>query len=113
LKLGEKAVIALRDAMRDRLDGSQVQLWDELTLLVTLRVGEGSAEADVVTFGPMAPATAVASGTPSLFRIIDAAGDLVIEGNADGLTLEPSSSIEQGASVTIAGMTYRQPSGSL
>lgn len=112
MKLAESAVTAKVSAMRDLLNGGSLELFVDRTLIATLPIGQGTVSGDALRFGPMGPATARATGSPTAYRVLAAGGELVFEGDAPfELTVEPSYLIEKGAAVTIAEIVYREPIG--
>jgi hypothetical protein len=109
VKLAERTLSAQAEVVRTRMQGGSLQLWDGLTLLASFTVGDGQASGPEISFGRMGPETALANGVPSMFRVVDAGGGLILEGDANSeLILEPTSQIEKGAAVTLSSMTYRQ-----
>lgn len=84
------------------------------TLLVTLTLndpsfaaaGTGAASADVT---PAVTGTAVASGTPSWYRVLDSNGAAVWDGTTSAdMSINPST-ITNGATVSLISWTINQP----
>jgi hypothetical protein len=114
LRLADVAVSAQTAAIGKLLVGSMLELWADDVLIVALPVSAGTQEGGELTFGPMGPVSARAAGEPTVFRMVRSGGSLILEGNAKTeMQVEPTSSIEKGAAVTIAGIIYRQPAGGL
>jgi hypothetical protein len=113
VKLADAALNAQAFAMSELMDGAELQLWDDLTLLASVKLRGAKAGVGQVSFGPLAPATAVNDGAPSLFRIVSSGGSLILEGSSSELNMEPTSTIEKGGLVRVTGITYRHPAGNL
>jgi hypothetical protein len=109
MKLADQTVTSLVRSMSRLLSGSTLELWDGLTLLASLPVGDGQVVDGELLFGKMGPVSAAATGSPTTFRLIDVDGGLILEGDSSEQVWEPSSHIEQGAEVSVTALSYRQP----
>lgn len=84
------------------------------TLLVTLTLndpafGSGSSGAASADASPAVTGTAVASGTPTWYRVLDSAGTAAWDGTTSAdMTINPAA-ITIGATVTLTSWTVTQP----